>query len=86
MRALGLLPVLLGAVFADAQEEPRELRKADRSKTCAEYLASFRQIHWYHDFESATGLARETGRPLFLIFCRAGTLLDPATGKPKAAS
>ncbi len=72
---------------AQAQEPPaRELRKADRNKTCGRFLASYRRIAWYHDFETATELARETGRPLFVIFCRAGTLTDPVMLKPRAAS
>lgn len=72
---------------AQAQEPPRqELRKADRSKTCGEFLSSYRRIAWYYDFDTATKLAQETGRPLFVIFCRAGTLTDPVTLKPRAAS
>ena len=31
-------------------------------------------------------LARDTGRPMFVIFCRAGAVTDPLSGKPKCAS
>jgi hypothetical protein len=55
-------------------------------KSSAEYLACFRRITWHYDFETAAELARQTGRPMFVIFCRAGTIDDPLTGKPKCAS
>ena len=51
----------------------------------ADYLANFRRITWYYDFTNASALARETGRPMFVIFCRAGSIDDPRTGKPKCA-
>lgn len=76
---------LAGAARGHAQEG-RELTKADQRKTCGEYLAPYRQIAWYYDFATASELARETGRPLFVIFCRSGTLTDPVTKKPRAAS
>src|SRR5688500_14572125 len=55
-------------------------------KTSAEYLAAFRRITWHYDFATAAELARETGRPMFVIFCRAGSIIDPLSGKPKCAS
>ena len=55
-------------------------------RSSAEYLASFRRITWHYDFATAAALARETGRPMFVIFCRAGSITDPASGKPKCAS
>ena len=55
-------------------------------KASAEYLASFRRITWHYDFATAAEPARETGRPMFVIFCRAGSITDPASGKPKCAS
>ena len=75
-------------------DEPRKADEklvplADKNhvrKASAEYLASFRRITWHYDFDTATALAKETGRPLFVIFCRAGTITDPASGKPKCAS
>ena len=79
-------PLAFMALTAVAQEPPRELRKADRSKTCGEYLTHFRRIAWYYDYATATEVARESGRPMFVIFCRSGMLMDPVTLKPKAAS
>lgn len=55
-------------------------------KSSAEYLTCFRRIVWHYDFATAAELARETGRPMFVIFCRAGAIDDPRTGKPKCAS
>lgn len=84
------IPAFLAMALSPAAQEPpqeaRELRKADQSKTCGEYLGHFRRISWYYDFATATELARESGRPMFVIFCRSGTLLDPLTRKTKAAS
>lgn len=82
-------PLAFMALTAAAQDPPqegRELRKADRSKTCGDYLTQFRRIAWYYDYATATEVARESGRPMFVIFCRSGMLMDPATLKPKAAS
>ena len=55
-------------------------------RASTDYLACFRRITWHYDFETAAELARETGRPMFVIFCRAGTITDPASGKTKCAS
>jgi hypothetical protein len=55
-------------------------------KTSAEYISAFRRITWYYDFASATKLARETGRPMFVLFCRAGTITDPVSGKLRCSS
>ena len=55
-------------------------------KASADYLTCFRRIVWHYDFATAAELARETGRPMFVIFCRAGTITDPASGKTKCAS
>src|SRR5687768_3127684 len=63
-----------------------DVHKNHVRRASAEYLAAYRRIAWHYDFETATALARETGRPLFVIFCRAGTIDDPRTGKPKCAS
>jgi hypothetical protein len=76
------------------------LRKADESapklnpkvhknhvrRASADYLGSYRRITWYYDFATAAQLARESGRPMFVIFCRAGTIDDPLSGDPKCAS
>ena len=63
-----------------------EVHKNHVRKSSADYLGSFRRITWHYDFETAAELARQTGRPLFVIFCRAGTIDDPASGKTKCAS
>jgi hypothetical protein len=55
-------------------------------RASAEYLSAYRRITWYYDFATAAELARETGRPMFVIFCRAGTIDDPITGELKCAS
>ncbi|MDQ3622674.1 MAG: hypothetical protein M3463_09325 [Verrucomicrobiota bacterium] len=55
-------------------------------KASGEYLACFRRIAWHYDFAGAAELARQTGRPMFVVFCRAGTITDPASGKPKCAT
>ena len=55
-------------------------------KTSGDYLSSFRRIRWHYDFETAAALARDTRRPMFVIFTRAGSITDPASGKPKCAS
>lgn len=56
------------------------------SKTSAKYLTSFRRFVWHYDFTTATELARQTGRPMFVLFCRAGVIDDPITGKPRCSS
>lgn len=63
-----------------------EVHKNHVRKASGEYLGAFRRITWHYDFTTAAELARETGRPMFVIFCRAGTIDDPLTGKPKCAS
>src|SRR5688500_716388 len=63
-----------------------EVHKNHVRKTSADYLSGFRRITWHYDFENAAELARETGRPMFVICCRAGTITDPASGKTKCAS
>jgi hypothetical protein len=55
-------------------------------RASAEYLGYYRRIRWYYDFATAADLARETGRPMFVLFCRAGMIDDPRTGEPKCAS
>jgi len=82
------LPLTLLAllVVQDPPPQEKELTKADRTKTCGEFLTSYRSIRWHYDYATASELARETGRPLFVIFCRAGSLTDPVTKKPRAAS
>ena len=56
------------------------------SRASSEYLGWSRRFECYHDYDTAAELARETGRPMFVIFCRAGEITDPRTGKPKCAS
>ena len=78
---------ILLSLVAGADEKPfPQAHKNHVRRTSAEYLASFRRITWHYDFATAAALARETGRPLFVIFCRAGTITDPVSGKPKCAS
>jgi len=55
-------------------------------RASAAYLGAYRRIRWHYDFATASKLARDTGRPMFVIFCRAGTILDPRSGKPRCAS
>lgn len=80
---LTLLSVMTGA---DPQTPHPDVHKNHVRKASAEYLASFRRITWHYDFATAAALAKETGRPMFIIFCRAGSIDDPRTGKPKCAS
>jgi hypothetical protein len=56
------------------------------SKTSANYLSSYRRFVWHYDFDTATQLARQTGRPMWVIFCRAGSIDDPITGEPRCWS
>jgi hypothetical protein len=65
---------------------PFGVHKNHVKKTSGDYLACFRRIAWHYDFATASALARETRRPMFVIFCRAGTIDDPLTGQPKCAS
>ena len=67
-------------------DNPFGVHKNHVRKTSGDYLANFRRITWHYDYATAADLARETGRPLFVIFCRAGAIGDPRTGKPKCAS
>ena len=60
--------------------------KNEVRRTSAEYLSWSRRMTFYYDHATAAELARETGRPMFVIFCRAGTIKDALTGKPKCAS
>jgi hypothetical protein len=69
-----------------AGETPLKAHRNHVRRASAEYLSFSRRITWYYDFATAAELARETGRPLFVIFCRAGTIDDPLTGKPKCSS
>ena len=55
-------------------------------RASAAYLNAYRRITWHYDFATATELARDTGRPMFVIFCRAGAIDDPITGELKCAS
>lgn len=78
-----------GAPRAAADRPPAahpDVHKNHVRKASAEYLTAFRRIAWHYDFDTAAALARETGRPMFVIFCRAGSIDDPRTGKPKCAS
>jgi hypothetical protein len=95
-----LLPLLLLAVAWPQPARSGEPRKPGESspklhpdvhknhvrRASAEYLGAYRRIRWHYDFATASKLARETGRPMFVIFCRAGTIGDPRSGKPKCAS
>ena len=90
------LSLLAGAAVAPAA--PAGPRKADANKafpqvdknhvrkTSGSYLSAFRRIRWHYDFETAAALARDTRRPMFVIFCRAGSITDPTSCKPKCAS
>ncbi|MBW3540334.1 MAG: hypothetical protein KY476_08690 [Planctomycetes bacterium] len=91
--AICLLLLAGSARQPSAADEPRtsdanpfQVHKNHVRKTSGEYLACFRRIAWHYDFETAAELARDTGRPMFVIFCRAGSIDDPLTGKPKCAS
>ena len=97
MKLLRMLLLLLLAAavghppsYADERESPPKpapgVHKNHVKKASAEYLESFRRIAWHYDFETASELARETGRPMFVIFCRSGSIDDPLTGAPKCAS
>jgi hypothetical protein len=91
---------LLTAAQAAEQPSPGGLRQAGESaaklnpkvhknhvrRASAEFLGAFRRIAWYYDFGTAAELARETGRPMFVLFCRSGTIDDPITGEPRCAS
>jgi len=71
------------------QSPPKINPKVHRNhvrRASAEYLSVYRRITWHYDFATAAELARETGRPMFVIFCRAGTIDDPITGELKCAS
>jgi len=87
-----LLSVLTGAdgpPSAAGESPPKPhpaVHKNHVRRASAEYLSAYRRITWYYDFDTAAELARETGRPMFVLFCRAGTVDDPLTGKPKCAS
>jgi hypothetical protein len=63
-----------------------EVHRNHVNKASAKYLSAFRRFVWHYDFETATELARQTGRPMFVIFCRAGAIDDPITGKPRCSS
>jgi hypothetical protein len=63
-----------------------KVHKNHLRRASAQYLAAYRRITWHYDFETAAELARETGRPMFVIFCRAGTIDDALTGEPRCAS
>ena len=80
-----LLSAMTGADDRPLAPHP-DVHKNHVRKASAEYLASFRRITWHYDFATAAALARETGRPMFVIFCRAGSIDDPRTGEPKCAS
>ena len=88
-----LLSLLVGAanqpVYGDGLKKSDLLPSVHPNhvrKTSAEYISAFRRITWYYDFPTATKLAQETGRPMFVIFCRAGTIDDPVTGKARCSS
>ena len=90
-----LISLIAGAAHspADAGGRRKSAEKAfphvDKNhvrKTSGDYLSSFRRIRWHYDFDTAAALAKETGRPMFVIFTRAGSITDPTSGKPKCAS
>ena len=93
-----LLSLVMGAALAPSQAgAPRKsgenapkihpkVHKNHVRRASAEYLSAYRRIAWYYDFDTAAELARETGRPMFVLFCRAGTIDDPLSGEPKCAS
>ncbi len=90
-----VLSLLAGAADAPApaagprKPDAKAFPQVDKNhvrKTSGDYLSSFRRIRWHYDFETAAALARDTRRPMFVIFCRAGSITDPTTGKPKCAS
>lgn len=82
------------AAAAGAADAPRgkggnpfpQVDKNHVRKTSGDYIGAFRRIRWHYDFETAAALARDTRRPMFVIFCRAGSITDPSSGKPKCAS
>jgi hypothetical protein len=88
------LPLILLSLVAGAGQPPDKtspqlnpkVHKNHVRRASAEYLGAYRRITWYYDFATAAELARETGRPMFVIFCRAGTIDDPITGEPRCAS
>jgi hypothetical protein len=86
--AAGAAPRLAGASEPPPSEKKPhpDVHKNHVRKASADYLTSFRRITWHYDFATASELARATGRPMFVIFCRAGSIDDPLTGKPKCAS
>ena len=92
--------LLLVSLLAGAADQPAAAagqRKSDATafpqvdknhvrKTSGDYLTAFRRIRWHYDFETAAALARDTRRPMFVIFCREGSITNPTSGKPKCAS
>lgn len=74
----------------EATKNPEKLfpdvHKNHVNRASAEVLGWSRRVGFYYDYAIAAELAKETGRPMFVIFCRAGTITDPLTGKPKCAS
>jgi hypothetical protein len=87
-------PLILLSLLAGAGQQPDKtspqlnpnVHRNHVRRASAEYLSAYRRITWYYDFAIASELARETGRPMFVIFCRAGTIEDPVTGELKCAS
>lgn len=96
--SFGWTLVLLILAAADHRPcQAGEPRKSDESftpkahknhvrRTSAEYLSWSRRMTFYYDYATAAELARDTGRPMFVIFCRSGSIGDPITGKPRCAS
>lgn len=86
------LAMLAGRSPAGAEEPGKpegitfKAHKNHVRRASAEYLSWPRRMTFYYDHATAVELARETGRPMFVIFCRAGTIDDPLTGKAKCAS
>lgn len=94
---LALASALTAADAAPPPDKPAKSNEAVRTphpdvhknhvrKTSSDYLSNFRRITWHYDFATAAQLARDTQRPMFVIFCRAGEINDARTGKPKCAS
>jgi len=95
MRWASILMVLCVLTATDnassrADEAPKGLNpKVHRNhvtKTSAKYVSAFRRIVWHYDFATATEVAQQTGRPMWVIFCRGGEINDPITGKLRCSS
>ena len=90
MTAADSQPSQAGVLRKADEKSPPKLHPAVHRnhvrRASAEYLGAYRRIRWHYDFATAAALARDTGRPMFVIFCRAGTIDDALTGEPRCAS